>query len=179
MQENVTRRIGLLLVLLCSGCFPIMCGRTVPVGRFGSYRPPHLRARLPGGDTLTVYRVRLWTFQDDSPPSLQVEYESPIPVGDTMAVARINRRLLPVVVPYAEELGIPGIILTATNFRYEKRRFAPKWRLDHYSAVAHRPHAGLWMLGADSITMRAVEVKHGSGIFRQDGQPLDVAGLEP
>ena len=171
-------RLTILCLLLVSGCFPLMCGRTVPAGQFGFYREPFLRARLPEGDTLTVYRVKLWTFQDGSPPSLQVEYEAPFAVADTAAVLRMNRRLWPAVVPYAEDLAVSGVILTATNFRRQGGAFGATWQLRHYGAVAHRPSPGRWLLGADTVALPAARKAGNVGIFRPDGRPLDISNLK-
>ena len=46
-----------------------------PTGQFGPYHWKNEQLRLPDGDTLTVYRVKLWQFGDGSPPALQFEYD--------------------------------------------------------------------------------------------------------
>jgi hypothetical protein len=173
------RHVALLLALLSSGCFPLMCGRTVPRGQFGLYQPPFLRAQLPDGDTLTVYRVKLWTFADNSPPSLQVEYEAPFPIADSAAVLRLNRRLWPAVVPYAETLGVSGVILTATNFRLQQRGRGATWQLRHYGAVVHRPHATRWMLGTDTIALSGTSTSDQVGIFLPDGERFEISSSNP
>ena len=166
------RLVALLLALLSSGCVPLMCGRTVPAGQFGAYQPPFLRAQLPDGDTLTVYRVKFWTFADGSPPSLQIEYEAPFPIADTGAALRMGRRLWPAIAPYAEESGVAGVILTATNFRLQRRGLGATWQLRHYGAVAHRPHPGRWLLEADTTALPAGTLRERVGIFLPSGERL-------
>ena len=121
-----------------------------PVGQFGPYHWQNKQLRLPGGDTLTVFRVKYWVFNDGAPPGLQLEYEAPYPVSDTAALHQLLRRLWPAFVPYVESMHLSNAIVTATNMT---RHGAPPlpWTATFHSwgYIVQRDSAGGWRVKGD------------------------------
>lgn len=86
-----------------------------PMGKFGPYHWINKQLRLPGGDTLTVYRVKIWQFGSGQPQALQLEYESRASVADVAAVRHQLDLVWPAFVPYVEAMHMTAAIVTATN----------------------------------------------------------------
>src|SRR5512147_1483620 len=94
---------------------PVLTLAQEPQGQFGAYHWTNSRLRFPDGDSLTVYRVKFWQFDDGSPPALQLEYEPPVSVADIPAIRRNLDRIWPFFQPYVEARHLSGAIVTATN----------------------------------------------------------------
>ena len=94
---------------------PTLAAGQEPQGQFGPYHWENLQLRLPDGDTLPVYRVKLWQFGSGQPPALQLEYEPPLSVADTNGVRRLLNRVWPAFAPYVQALHLTSAIVTATN----------------------------------------------------------------
>jgi hypothetical protein len=80
-------------------------------------------------EEVTVYRVKYWSFADGTPPALQLEYEPPFSVDDTVAARREAVHLWPAFAPYLEANGLTCAIVTATNLRRSIRLLSwlPAW----------------------------------------------------
>jgi hypothetical protein len=133
-----------------------------PAGQFGPYAPQNKLMYLANGDTLTVYRVKYWHFNDGSPPALQLEYASPIPVSDTAGLARIAMQIWPGFLPLVASAQLSTAILTATNL--EKVGGPGAWvtRTHHFGFIAVRDSLGSWRVKDGS----ALPLIGGSGKFR-------------
>ena len=169
--------LSLAAVLALAGCFPLSCGLaapTVPASQFGTYRPPFKLLRLADGDTFTVYRVKYWIFKDRSAPSLQLEYEAPIDVADSVAIRALARRVWPAFVPYVEDLGLHNAIITATNLRRKGTDLAWVSTLHHYGIVVVQDSAGRWHFVHDTVTLPPGQRDHAT-IFERSGAPFDTA----
>jgi hypothetical protein len=149
------------------------CNPQVPEGQYGSYdrRPGHLI--LESGDTLTVYRVKYWTFASGDPPALQLEYEAPFSVSDTLAVHQEVRLLWPDFAPYVEAQNLTAAIITATNLR-----IAGVWPLAWHSQArsngvgATRGPDGHWRIAKDTSPLPAADRSGSPHIIDIDGKPL-------
>jgi len=124
----------------------ITCTPPEPVGQFGPYHRSNKYLRLGSGDSIPVYRVKLWQFADGSPPALQVEYECPALVADTEAVIRFARRVWPLFRPYVDSARVGEAILTATNLHRRGWVWFGTTAFESYGTVAARQADGLWYL---------------------------------
>lgn len=175
-------RLRIVLLALVSGCgplAPLSCGSPPDVGQFGAYVGPYKLIRLPSGDTLTVYRVKYWTFTDGSAPALQLEYQTRVTVDDTAAVRAEQRRLWPVFQPYIGQAAVSKAILTATDRDYRGGPAAHVTRMQHFGTIAVRDSLGTWRFRGDGSPLPAgvptggVAGK-GVGIFERSGAPLSL-----
>jgi hypothetical protein len=159
---------------LIAGCMggPCFGGASEPMGQFGAYHERNKQLRLADGETLTVYRVKHWQFGDGSPPALQLEYASPVPVTDSASVRRLAIRIWPAFAPYVEEQGLRTGILTATNL--EKVGTPGAWvaRTHHYGLIAERDSAGAWHFQGQSEALPPAERSGLPRIFEANGEPL-------
>jgi len=134
--------IRFLLTLLIVAARPLLAQE--PASQFGPYHWHNEQLRLPSGDTLTVYRVKLWQFGDGS-QALQLEYEPPFSVSDSARVRAELVRVWPAFAPYVEALHLKAAIVTATNVT---RHGAPPlpWTatFDSYGFVLKRAPDGAW-----------------------------------
>jgi len=149
------------------------CGGEAPmVGQFGQYYKENKQLRLASGDTYTVYRVKSWTFNDGNPPALQLEYEAPTSVDDTVALKALARRIWPAFAPYVQQAGVSTGIITATNLR--RKGFGGAWKasIRSYGLIAHRDSAGVWRLVGDFAPLPPAEAGGGPRIFEANGDPL-------
>ena len=177
------RSLRLAHVLSLSACFPFVpvtchgAGPAGDVGQFGGYAGPFKFIRLPSGDTLTVYRVKYWTFTDNAPPALQLEYQTRVSIADTAAIRGEVLRLWPVFQPYVERAGFGSAILTATDREVKGGATGHLSSMRHYGTVIARDSAGSWRIVTDGTTLPSVphDSSHattGVGIFERNGQPL-------
>ena len=132
--------------LLLSSLALAGCTAPTPVGQFGPYYRSNKFLRLDNGDSITVYRVKLWQFDNGEPPALQLEYESPTPVADTAAVLAFAARLWPAFRPYVDSAHVTGAILTATNLRRRGWGRFGTTSFQSYGLVAGRGADGVWYL---------------------------------
>ena len=175
-------RFRLLLLAVVSGCGPLMpltCRGRPDVGQYGAYAGPFKLIRLPSGDTLTVYRVKYWTFTDNSAPALQLEYQTRVAIADVEAVKSEQRKLWPVFEPYVDRLALSTAILTATDRNRRESGAAHITTMRHYGTFALRDSLGIWRFRDDSVALPpAVPIQgvagKGVGIFERSGAPLEV-----
>jgi hypothetical protein len=146
------------------------------VSQFGAYPTTPATARLPDRREVAVYRVKHWAFDDGSAPALQLEYEPPFDVADTLAVRRFARDVWPVFVPYVMVAGTRAAILTATNLRRRRWLVAGGATVRSFGLTAERGPDGVWRLAGEAQPLPASVREFGSpggvGIFRADGTPL-------
>ena len=166
-----------LVVAVAAAVGASACEPAAPRSQFGEYRPPFKQLRLPGGDTLTVYRVKLWTFDDGSPTALQIEYEPPFAVDDTVAAHLLARHVWPAIAPYLDTLRLNGAILTATNLRRQDAAGAWAATVKSFGIIAKRDSlVGTWHIEGDTIPVRGDggdgTGKAGGGVFERNGAPL-------
>jgi hypothetical protein len=148
------------------------CVASEPAGQFGVYHEHNKRIYLPDGDTLTVYRVKLWEFKDGSPPALQLEYASPVPLSDTVALRRLAERIWPAFVPYVEEARVTTAILTATQL--EKVGGPGAWaaRTHSFGIVAEHDTGSVWRVRHSRELLPSREQGGKGRIAEADGRPL-------
>jgi hypothetical protein len=179
----LVRPIRFSLLLALGACFPftpLTCRRRVDVGQFGPYIEPFKLIRLPSGDTLTVYRVKYWTFTNGDPSALQLEYQTRVAIDDTAAVRTEAMRLWPVFRPYVEEAGTSTAFLTAAD-RHAATAGAAHLMVTHYfGTVLSRDSVGMWRSKHGSATWPdplpiGGTIEDGVGIFERSGQPLVMA----
>jgi hypothetical protein len=158
---------------------PLTCDARTDVGQFGTYAGPFKLIRLPSGDTLTVYRVKYWTFTDSSAPALQLEYQTQVVISDVEAVRAEQRKLWPVFESYVDRLDLSTAILTATDRNRRGSGVAHVTTMRHYGTIAVRDSIGIWRFQGDSVPLPpAVAFQgvggKGVGIFERSGAPLDI-----
>jgi hypothetical protein len=146
------------------------------VSQFGAYPGTPATARLPDQRQVTVYRVKHWVFDDGSAPALQLEYEAPFDVADTVAARRFARDVWPVFAPYVLVAGTRAAILTATNLRRRRWVVAGAATVRSFGLTAERGPDGAWRLAGDATplpaSVREFGLPGGVGIFKADGTPL-------
>ena len=154
------------------------CDRPHPSGQFGAYPRQTKELAFQEGDTLAVYRIKRWTFSDGSPPALQLEYEAPIPVADTMAVRALARRIWPVFAQHVVDQDVSVGILTATNLN--QRGTAAMWgaTMAHFGLIAVRDSLGVWRLQDSGEALPAPDAGAGR-IVEADGTPFRMTGATP
>ena len=166
MQPRLPTR-PCLLTLVCA------CSPGLPQGQFGPYYRQSEHLVLAATDTLTVYRVKYWTFKDGSSPALQLEYEAPFAVSDTAAVRREAFQLWPRFAPYVETKHLRAAIITATNFRLSGIwPIASTSHQKHFGLIAEKGPGDEWHLQRDAT---ALPVSDSSGVARiidRDGKAL-------
>lgn len=140
-------------------------------GQFGEYGPTRLLMRLPGGDTVTVYRVKKWTFNSGEPPALQLEYALHGSIDDTAAIRRAAREIWPSFEPYARAAGVGGAILTATELTAPRGPVAVS-RNRSFGMIAVRGPDGVWRFQGDSVPLPAGDGSGTPRIQGADGKPL-------
>jgi len=142
-----------------------------PRGQFGEYREHNPLLRTAAGDTFTVFRVKYWTFDQD-PHALQLEYASPGPVSDTLAVRAMVRRIWPSFAPYVERLGLDAALVTATNFERTGSFLAWNARFQSFTVTIRRDASGQWRPDGAREPLPPAEAGGPPRIFRPDGQPM-------
>jgi hypothetical protein len=153
------------------------CGTSEPMSQFGAYHHQNKQLRLSDGQTLTVYRVKYWTFNDGSSPALQLEYEAPFDVADTARVRAMAHEIWPAFVPYVEALHLRSAILTATNLRRTGSPLAWTATLHHFGLTAARDGNGDWVLDDGTDPLPTPEPSAPLRIYEANGKifPLLVA----
>jgi hypothetical protein len=172
-----------VLLSACAPLAPLSCGSPPDVSQFGAYEGPFKFIRLPSGDSLTVYRVKYWTFTDGSAPALQLEYQTRVSITDTVAVKSEQRRLWPVFKTYVDRAALSTGIMTATDRDYRGGPAAHLTLMRHYGAIAARDAHGAWRFGGDSSPLPAAvplagSADNGIGIFERSGAPFTI-GPQP
>jgi hypothetical protein len=145
----ISKARSCLSFLLLASCAP----RT-PVGQFGPYHRVNKFLRLER-DSVPVYRVKLWRFEDGSPPALQFEFEPPMSVADTAAVIKFDHALWPLFRPYLDSAQVAIAILTATNLRHSGWLWFGKTTFKSFGSIAIREPDGRWHLQGYSDTLPA------------------------
>ena len=141
---NIRGALQLLGAALMLGCEP-----PAPPSQFGDYRPPYKHLRFSSGDSVTVYRVKYWTFSNGDSPALQLEYEPPVPMSDTAVLRDVARQVWPFFEPYVDSLHLTGAILTATHLEVYRGGEAQVSRTRSYGFTAKRDTGGVWRLTDD------------------------------
>ena len=152
-----------------------------PTGQFGPYHWRNKQLRLPDGDTLTVYRVKLWQFSDGSSSALQLEYEPAFDVSDTARLHADLRRVWPAFAPYVEALHLTGAIVTATNLKRHGRPPLP-WTatFESWGFVLDRGTDSVWRVEGERLG-EALPKSLGPNVFRifeADGSRFLPSGLQ-
>ena len=175
MRLNGVLALG--LAVAPSAC---MCGAPMePFGQFGPYHEHNQQIVLQDGTAFTVYRVKHWTFKDGSPPALQLEYASPVPVADTAGVRRTAERIWPAFAQYVEARHLDNAIVTATNLELTGHPGAWFARTHHFGLIAERDSAGRWHFQGHDETLAPPDTSGASGIVEADGKPLKSAPKIP
>ncbi len=166
---------GLCRILFLMGCSPAL-----PQGQFGPYYRQSKHLVLATAETLVVYRVKYWTFQDGSLPALQLEYEAPFLVSDTAAVRREAFRLWPAFAPYAEAKGLKAAIITATNF-HVSGVWPIAWtsHQDHFGLLVFKHLSGQWRLQHDSVPLPPMDKSGQPRIIEANGKPFPLDSSLP
>jgi len=162
---NIRCTLQLLGAALIIGCEP-----PPPQSQFGEYHPPFKHLRFATGDSVTVYRVKYWTFSDGEPPALQLEYEPLVPVSDTAALRDFARQVWPLFEPYVDSLHLTGAILTATHLEVYRGGEAQLSRTRSFGFTANRDTTGVWHLTDDPRPLPPPG-KFGA-IFEANGAPF-------
>lgn len=163
-----------LRLVLCSLLFTTTLGAQDAPGDFGPYHDRNMQLRLATGDTLVVYRVKYWSFDDGSAPALQIEYESPVSVDDTAAAFQQAIRIWPAFAPYVEKLDLSKAIITATNLT--KKGGPGHWltSFKHYGLIAERDGNGDWRIRRREGILPPGEKSAKPRIFEASGVPFSV-----
>jgi hypothetical protein len=168
--------LAVVMTVTCTGCFGLCSvgSPSVPAGQFGPYSDSNRQLRLASGETFVVYRVKRWAFGDGSPPSLQLEYASPVPVSDTATIRQVGERIWPAFAPYVEAAGLRSAILTATNL--EKLGVPGAWatRSHHFGLIALRDSLGVWRFQDHAEVLPAVERGAIPRILEPSGVPVPI-----
>jgi hypothetical protein len=164
-----------------TGCVgPLTCARSPnPSGQFGEYHDANLVLWLPGGDTVTVYRVKYWTFYDGEPPALQLEYASRAPTTDTEAVLAFGRTLWPAFVPYVERMRLTHAVLTATQVTDVKGGSARFVSRHSYGVTAELDLDGMWRFQGHPEPLPTGDPSGKPRIHRPNGTPFEFLTAPP
>jgi len=164
----MSRRVWPFLVsFLAAGCMA-----PTPVGQFGPYHRSNKFLRLDSGDSITVYRVKLWQFENGEPPALQLEYESPTTVADTASVLAFASRLWPVFRPYVDSAHVGVAILTATNLQRRGWGRFGTTSFQSYGLVASKGPDDRWYLPSHPDPLPPADQSESPRIFEPTGQAL-------
>lgn len=154
---------------------PLSCGDAPVMGQFGAYptKPGYL-VTTKGGH-LPVYRLKYWTFKDNSPPSLQLEYEPPVSVDDTAAIRSYAHAVWPAFRTYLDAAATRGAIITATNLVKVQKGIAWTSRARSFGLIASRDSLGRWIFDGETEPLPDADTVR-TGIFQPDGSrfPTDV-----
>jgi hypothetical protein len=169
--------LSIVMTIVCTGCFGFCpaAAPSVPAGQFGPYSDLNKQLQLASGETFVVYRVKRWTFGDGSPPSLQLEYASPVPVSDSATIRQIGERIWPAFAPYVEAAGLQSAILTATNLEKVGGTGAWMTRTHHFGLIARRDSLGIWSFQGHAEALPPAERDAIPRIFEPSGVPLPIA----
>src|SRR4051812_21293466 len=141
---NLRRIVPIMALMLASCLEGPPAPPAPPAGQFGAYATRNKLMYMANGDTLTVYRVKYWHFNDGSSPALQLEFASPVPVSDTAGLARIATQIWPGFLPMVESAQLGTAILTATNLEKVGGPGASVTRTHHLGFIAIRDSLGSW-----------------------------------
>ncbi len=128
------------------------CQGSTPIGQYGPYSPESMHLVL-ATETLTVYRMKHWTFTDGSAPALQLEYANSLGMSDTNALRRKAVEIWPAFAPYVEDRALESAIITATILR--KRSFGVFATTDnqYFGVIAFRDSLRQWHLEGDTARL--------------------------
>lgn len=167
-----------LLLGLASACSPLSpssCGTGVPLSQYGAYAPPFKRLQLPDGSSLTVYRVKHWTFTEDSATALQLEFQTLVPITDTLALRSQAATVWPVFARYVEQLGVSHALLTATDLRPDRGSVVSTGTIRSFGIMLVRDSAGVWRYRAGGQLLPPIAQFHSDvGIFEANGKEFQV-----
>jgi hypothetical protein len=168
----------ILRALLTLTLMSLACHSGLPRSQFGEYHRTNRHLVLADGETLTVYRVKTWTFEDGAPPALQIEYEPSFSVADSDAVREEARKLWPAFMPYVEAIHLTRAIVTATNFRLNGL-WPVAWTSTNksYGFVASRDTAGKWTFVGDPSPLPPAESPGIPRILNPDGSHMPFVGV--
>ena len=148
------------------------CSRNLPQGQFGPYSLKNAHLILSPRESLTVYRVKYWTFRNGTAPALQLEYEPPFSVTDTDAVRREAVRLWPVFGPYVKGMGLSNAIITATNFHLSGVwPYAWTSNQKSYGVVIEEGPLAHWRFRHDTAELPPMDTTGALAIVDPEGKP--------
>ncbi len=146
------------------------------MGDYGLYQPPYLHLNLDGGQQLVVYRVKGWQFTDGQSPALQIEYEAPFSVADTVSVRRLAHDVWPTFFPYVNGIRLRTGILTATNLH--ARSYAGLYcsaNRHSFGMIAQEDLPGVWRFQGEGEALPPVPDTMTPHVVRADGTPLPIS----
>lgn len=126
--------------------------------------------RLANGESLTVYRLKLWHLAADS--ALQIEYSPRFDVSDTQAVKALARRVWPVFRRYVDVVQPSRAVLTATNLQQARQFLTVRTIARHFGMVAQRGHDGVWHFARDTAGLPEASTLPQEGILTAAGEAL-------
>lgn len=145
------RPLRTLLAAAAVGALGTACAAPVQ-GPYGRYPERTQELRLPS-DTLVVYRMRAWTHVGSAGTALQIEYATPLPLGDTVALRALARYVWPSFAPYVEAAKVDRAMLTATALDVRGIYVVRRWSLRHYNVVAARDSSGVWRMWGEGTPL--------------------------
>ena len=150
------------------------CRQSPPMGQYGPYPKQPMHVVLNSGDTLSMYRLKVWQFRDGSPPAVQLEYEPPFSVADTAAVRTEAHRIWPVMAPYVEKNGFTAAVITATNLKVGGSSAANVVSAQSYGHTLTQSAGGRWRMVGESSDMPPSEGAGPGQLLTAGGDPLPV-----
>ena len=146
------------------------------MGDYGPYQPPYLHINLDGGQQLVVYRVKRW--QDGQSPALQIEYEAPFAIADSVKARRLAHDVWPAFFPYVNGIGLRAAILTGTNLhaRSYVGLYCAAYR-QSFGMIANESPSGVWRFQGEGEALPPVTDTLTPRIGRADGTPFPIATL--
>ena len=155
------------MIGLCAVLFAAACGAPITQGPYGPYYRHSKHLVLGEAETLTVYRLKTWTFADaSSPPAMQLEYEAPFSVTDTGEVRREALRVWPWFAPYVTANGLHIAIITATNLHSGA---VPS---GHYGLIAEDGPGNSWRFKDSGGALPPADTSTVPHIIDIDGKPM-------
>jgi hypothetical protein len=154
------------------------CNTSPHRSQFGEYGSSNLLLRSASGDTVTVFRVKRWTFDGGEPPAVQLEYALHGPVEDTAGIRRAARRIWPAFEPYVRAAKVQGAILTATHL-IQRSGPVRTSQNQSFGMIALRGSDGLWRFQGDSIALPGGDTSGTPRIYVPGGDPLPFSVVAP
>ena len=157
-----------LVLILATACMP-----AAPQGQFGPYIPGHEKHLiLEDNHSLTIYRIKYWTFASGEPPAVQVEYEALDSLDNIEALRHRAVKLWPAFAPYIETAGVRTAIVTATKLKRRGIVGFGTLTMKHYGLTLNRDSLGTWRFEDDHSTVPPADFKRGPQIIEFNGQAL-------
>lgn len=160
----------LLCVFAVSGC-----DSTHGSGKIGDYPLHPMVMRLTPPETLLVYRVTKRVFPDGSQPALQLEFEAPFDVRDTILATALAVRVWPSFLPYVEGGGFRAAIVTATNLHSIGQPGSGAIARRSFGLVAQPDSIGVWRFAGALEALPGAEKRERPSIYLPNGTPLSIS----